>query len=499
MLRVKIYSVLLVTLIIVSAWLRLANLGYSNYQGDEIKALAGPAQGQSLGDFLLEQRKGPVQFVLSYLIKLAHPSQANELLTRLPFAVAGILGIYFFYRLVNLHYGKKIAIYSAAFLSVNGLLIGLTRIVQYQSLVILFSILALYSFSLALKSQRWTITGIYTGMLLWAAAILSHYDGVFIAPFAIYLLARWYTSRSDLPATFRRKHLLIPAAMAVFLLGIFFIPYFFELKDTTLQYWLLRFAGEEELSGTPSSLFTFQLYNPLLAIYLYFFFGMLSIFQFRKALPIWLWFLFPWILLEAVIADPGTHVYTYILPACILVAIGITVLEQFARQLINNRSSPAVITGGTALIIIFLSIVSHLIFVDHTPEYPWEQRRILSWTIGAPDGEYRVWAFGFPYNRQWDAIGEYITSTENNGYYATNENKSISGYYVPYIFNINQSGYYIHIYHPQSFRDKLADDKIRYWTKNYSAVKTFNNKGRIVAEIYDMPPGNIEEIRNQGY
>jgi hypothetical protein len=35
--------------------------------------------------------------------------------------------------------------------------------------------------------------------------------------------------------------------------------------------------------------------------------------------------------------------------------------------------------------------------------------------------------------------------------------------------------------------------------KNYTPVKTFENEGRTVAEIYAMPAGNIEEIRNQGY
>ncbi len=497
--RAKIQLIPLGILILVTAWLRLANLGYSDYQGDEIKALAGPIQGQSLTNFLLEQRKGPAQFILTYLINFVHPSHANEFLTRLPFALAGILSIYFFYRLVFLLYGKKIAIYAALLLSINGLFVGLTRIVQYQPLVILFSVLALYCITLALDSPHLSISGLYMGMFFWAAAILSHYDGVFIAPFALYLLGRWYAAHTELPASFRRRHLAVSAGLGVLLLAAFYIPYFIELRNSTIEYWLQRLAGEDEPIGTPSSLFTFQLYNPLLALYLYIFSAGMSILRIRKTMPVWLWFLLPWLILEGFIADPGTHIYTYILPATILVAFGFAVLESLVRRLVGERTSFALTAGGAALAITFLSAVSHLIFIDHTPEYPWEQRRILYWTVGAPDDEFRVWAFGFPYNRQWEAIGEYVASNGNNGYYSTNENKSISGYYVPYVFDINQSGYYIHIYHPQSFRDKLADDKIRYWTKNYPPVKTYLNEGKTVAEIYDMPPGNIGEVRSQGY
>lgn len=486
-------------LILVTGWLRLVNLGYSDYQGDELKALAEPMHGQSMTNFLLDQRKGPVQFILTYLINLAHPSLANEFLVRLPFALAGILGVYFFYRLTTLLYGRKIAIYAALLLSINGLFVGLTRIVQYQPLVILCSILALYWLSLAISSPRWAVSGLYLGMLTWSAAILSHYDGVFIAPFALYLLSRWYAARMELTASNRRRHLAVSAALGALLLAAFYLPHFIEIRNSTIEYWLLRLTGEDEPTGMPSSIFTFRLYNPLLALYLYVFLGGMAFLRIRKNLLVWIWFLFPWLILEGIIADPGTHIYTYLLPTTILAAFGIITLEDLARRLLGERQSLALVAGGAALVILFLTAVSHFIFVDHTPEYPWEQRRILLWTIGAPGGEYRVWAFGFPYNRQWESIGDYVAANQGNGYYATNENKSIAGYYISMPFDVNRSGYYIHIYHPQSFRDRLADDKIRYWTKNYTPVETYQNVGKTVAEIYEMPPGNIEDIRSQGY
>ena len=147
---------------------------------------------------------------------------------------------------------------------------------------------------------------------------------------------------------------------------------------------------------------------------------------------------------------------------------------------------------------IALSLSSY-IFIDHTPEYPWEQRRILLWTIGTPDTDYRMWVFGFPYYRHWEEISEFVRSESASQYYATNENKSISSYWIPQTFDVNRAGYYIHIYYPQSFRDRLADDKIRYWTKTYPPVKTYTYLHKVVAEIYLMPPGGVDEIKSQGY
>jgi len=479
-------------------WLRLVNLGYSDYQGDEIKALSAPMAGQGLFDFLLEQRKGPVQFLISYLMRLVHPTLDNRTLTRLPFALAGIAAVYFFYRLVELHYGRRAALIASLFLAINGLFIGLARIVQYQSIVILFSILALYCTSLALIEQRWKVYGLYTGMLCWVGAVLAHFDGVFIAPLMIYLLARWYRENKGLDARRRFLHIAIPALLGALALAAFYVPYFLSLQESTQQYWWLRIAGEESEAGEPSSLFTFTLYNPLLAIYVYAALGALSLVRLRQSYPVWLWLALPWITLELLISDPGTHIYTYLLPACIMVALGTEALGDIFERLIGERISWTSVLALVRLVIVFLSAVSHLIFIDNTPEYPWEERSILLWTVGKPDTRYRLWVFGFPYYRRWEEVSEYVTQGGGD-YYATNENKSISSYWVPYLFDINRAGYYIHIYYPQSFRERLADDKIRYWTKNYPPVSTYIVKHKVVVEIYSMPPGGVDEIKSQGY
>jgi hypothetical protein len=153
------------------------------------------------------------------------------------------------------------------------------------------------------------------------------------------------------------------------------------------------------------------------------------------------------------------------------------------------------------LLFVALAGIAHLIFVDHTPEYPYEKRGILLWDIGGGDKvrDFKLWTFGFPYNRRWEDIREFVITTENNGYYATNENVSISVYYVPFKYFVERAGHYIYIYNPQSFKSWDSRDKVQYWRAKHKPVKVLENEGRVVAEIYYMPPGSLEEIKNAGY
>jgi len=501
----KIKFVPILLLIFITFWLRLVNLGYSDYYGDEIKAMWLPERHQSAIEFLYDQKKGPIEFLVTYLVKFRDPDYSNEFLLRLPFTLAGILGIFFFYRLVELHFGKKIALYATLLLSINGIFVGLMRIAQYQSFVILFSILTLYAFSLALLQERWKYTGIYTGVICWTAALLTHYDGIFIAPFALYLLYRWCRANNDLPLQRRIMHIAIPFVLSALVIGIYFVPYMLSISSSTKIYWAERIAGE----GIPdiersSSFLNFQIYNPVLGVYVYLALGVLSLPKVKRTLPVILWFALPWIVLEGIIFDPGTHIYTYLLPATILVAFGLETLERILEKILVNVLG--IIWGKRlnlawlALLFGSLAFISHWIFVDHTPEYPFEQKRIIFWTLGGPYGDYKTWLYGFPYYRGWEAIGEYVTSSEGKWYYYTNEHTSISDFYVHYGHSVVNAGQYVYILHPQSFiGSDGVKEKASYWQTHYPPVKIFEIDGKVVAEVYEMPPGELEAIQEAGY
>jgi hypothetical protein len=449
-----------------------------------------------------------MQFLLTYLVKPLSDNYRDVLVTRLPFTLAGLLAIFVFYKLVDLHYGKKTALLAALLFTTNGIFIGLLRVVQYQPYVMLFCLLALYSFSLAASRKEWTQRGIYAGMLCWGVALGTHYDGVFIAPFAFYLLFRWYGKNAGLPARTRLIHLAIPAGLCAVLLAAFYIPLFLSASQDTYAYWLGRITETSEIVHPSSSIFTFQVYNPLLTLYLYVPAGLLSLLQIKKIWPVLAWFLFPWIILEVIVRDPGTHIYTYLIPATLLVTFGLLTFEELLEKAIGGRIGNLVNLAFLSLAILFMAGVNHLIFVDHSPEYPWEQRRVLFWVIGKPDQTYVLWQYGFPYYRHWREISDYVCAAQSlsctdpyatQGYFSTNEDKILASYYLPMQFDIDQSGYYVHINNPKNFKESVAKEKVKYWIKNHPPVKVYENDGRVVAQLYLMPTGTVDQIRSAGY
>ena len=57
----------------ITLYLRLANLGYSDYLADEVLALIRLAPGQTLLDLILSKPRGPLQYIITYLIGLVRP------------------------------------------------------------------------------------------------------------------------------------------------------------------------------------------------------------------------------------------------------------------------------------------------------------------------------------------------------------------------------------------------------------------------------------------
>ena len=481
----------------VTVWLRLSNLGYSDYQGDEIKALYRPQAGQELFEFLLSQRKGPAQFLVTYVVGIFNPSYNNQLLVRLPFAIAGILSVYFFYKFAKLEFGKTIAFYSSFFISTNGLFVAFARIVQYQSFVTLFSILALYFLSLSTKYKTWRIYGLYLGMCCWGISILAHYDGVFIAPFALYIIHKWYVSKANLLSrVLKLKHLIFVFAIFTIIIAVFYIPFFFSLSESTKAYWSDRITKK---SG--SSISTFTTYNPTFVVYFYALLGLISLFKFKQLFTVWLWFLFPLLFMEVLVSYPGTHIYTYLIPFCILIAYGLREIGPLSKKIFKNKSN-FINNSTSAFMLLLIFLVSNTAFVEHSKEYPWEKKSFLMWEFPI---KRRLSLFGFPYYRHWEEIGLYLKKVAgSDGYYITNEKKSIVRYYVPSNFinlqlqadthKLDGYVYIIYIKNPQSRTELILDKEPSYWDR-YKPITTFSNDNKMVVKIYRLSASELEKIK----
>ena len=506
-------------LVIAASILRIQNLGYSDYQGDEIKALfpTSSSFGNNIFSYLLDQRKGPGQFIITYLIKFINSSYTSEFITRLPFALAGIFSIIFFYKLINLHFGKKIAFYSSIFLTTNGFFIAFSRIVQYQAFMIFFVILALYYLTLAIKEEKYRFKGIYLGLLCWSISILFHYDGIFIAPFATFLLLNWYKENTDF------KTILKAGALAAIPVIIFYVPFLFTLSQKTVDYWSGRITGDVS-SKLSSSLYLFSVYQPIYIVHFYVILFVMAIFallvkhahkylskiKFVNNIPdviknrqtlnwLILWLLLPFVFLELIVYIPGTHIFNYLLPMTVLLSYGILFIEEFL-QLFKRYFLPNVLSFvGLTVFFSFLFVQSYAIFVDNTKEYPFEGEYFLLWELPQPNPIYHLSIFGFPYYRNWEGIKEVISNTDNNGFYSTNERESISRYYVPLAKSTDNAGHHIYIINPQSFTGHIYQDKAAYWAEKYPPVFTFSKGGQDLVRIYYMEPGTSAEIQVKGF
>lgn len=293
--------VILVVLFGVAGFLRFWNLGYSDYQGDEIKALYNPKEASSI-KFFLDQRKGPMQFAVTAALKTFSPDYRNRFLLRLPFALAGFGSVVVFYFLAKTLFGEKIALYSTMFFATNGFFIAFSRIVQYQSLVIFFGLLAVYLIyravnktplsnasqaeggqEIADSQEAGRVPVIKNGLLLagfmcWALSILSHYDGVFFGPIIAGILLSAFVRQGNSQEKLRFvKSLITSTLVFVALNGLFYVPFTLNLSQSTTDYWAGRISGS--VSGKISSTrYLFSVYQPIYVLHVYTILGVLGFF-----------------------------------------------------------------------------------------------------------------------------------------------------------------------------------------------------------------------------
>jgi len=505
----------LVLLLLALVFLRLVNLGYSEYQGDEIQALYLPKSGQTLPQFLLDQKKGPIQYLVTASVKGLSNNYDNAFLTRLPFSLAGIVAGVMLYLLVKSALDKGTALLALLFYSTNGLFVAFSRIVQYQTLVALFVTASLY------MAQRLYSTGktryLYYSVGMWGLGLLTHSDAMFIAfpLLAFYIL--WARKNS---LSFKRflSRIFPPFIVLDLVLLGYYIPLILNASAHTQNYWLGRFSGDIT-SGIISSAYLFSVYQPIYGLQIYKIVGLLGLiafvfkliyrskalffltskFRFRFVpvvqqdghddfmiiqLGLLFWFGSALVFMELLTKFPGTHVWTYLLPLFIFMGHG---LNQF-YILIKPLFIKYVYITLVLILVLFLGYQSYAIFIDHGKEYPWERKPFLVWELKKPNTGYQLSLFGFPYYRGWKDLANFFVTDGQSGYYWDNEKASLSRYYIPLIRDNKKAGYFIRINRPQTFTSEIINKRGAGWAVLNQPVKVFYNKdGRQVAMVYLVP------------
>lgn len=495
--NLKIFLILVILLF--ASWVRIQNVGYSDYQGDEIKAFFNPAQDGEYIQFLLDQRKGPNQFIVTGLIKEITNNYENYFLTRIPFALAGVLSVVVFYFVVRNYFGTNIAIWGSVFFATNGFLIAFSRIVQYQAFVILFGLLGILLHQLFQNTKRYGF--LYLSGVSFAISILFHYDGVFfVLPVIVIGIRSLFKDRKNL------LHHIFAILVSITVLLSFYIPFVLNLSEQTLSYWQGRISGDVS-TKISSSYYLFTVYQPIYVIHFYIlitfmgFFAIIFPYLDQKInlglktpfsskislnlLGILIWGIVPLIMLEVFVSVPGTHIYTYLIPGMILMAYGLNFFFEFIRHNLNQIFTKVYIFGNI-LLFLFLAAQAHTIFVDNQRgEYPWEDKKFLIFTMNRPTPIFHLSMFGFPYNRNWQGVSEFMKDKPN--YYSTNEREPITRYYVKNQKAGDKIGYFIWIEAPQSFTEEIKNERTRTYVKDKEPVFVSSNPSGNKTLIYYIP------------
>lgn len=497
--------IFLVLLLVLTIFTRFYNLGYSDYIGDEHKAFYQPLQGQSIFNFFMEQRKGPMQFFVSYLPYLVTHNFRLELAERIPFAIISVAAVLVFYLFVKkLTENRTSAMLAAFLLSFNGFIVGFGRIAQYQNLNLLFSFLALYFYldvfrpennSKIMKSSLW-------GTIFWSLSVLSHWDAIFILPVVVVFFVKFLKSEN-----FSRQEktnlILKNFLLGSFILLPFLLPYsYFQFHYPANKEYFSRRIEFGHINFE-RYLLLFRLYNPILFTPVVFIFGLAGFYFWKSSYPLIIWFTANYLIFEIFVRKPGTHVYNFVIPLLILTTVTFSALIQAARGL--SRFIWIILITG---ILVFLFYQTSLLFVDHRVEYPRDQKIVFDLTklqnyfynkkrveeeqrnyIVLATSEYtldeKLPLFGFPHKRYWNEINDYINSqNEQNDSelgYITNEDKTISEWYMDAKYNLNKNFYIIGIRKPLSFVDDSQFPQIG----NKTNIKEFfNDYGDTVTTIY---------------
>lgn len=502
--KLKTPSVLLgILLLVLIGVLRFIDLGYSDYISDEPGTFfyRGGKKNPEMSkvEFVLSQRKGPIQLFVGYVPFVLAGNYNNELAQRIPFAAANVLGILVFYGFVlKSTKSSFLAFVSAFILGVNGLISAYGRIAQYQNLILLFNSVALYFFAdlLLVKKRKISESRLLKSSLIGTfficASFLSHWYGAFVLiPVILFVFVFFVNKKYS--RDFKLRLFVSNVVLASVLILPFLIPYVsYQRENAENLIYADKIFGFGEPFTDRADKSQFTLYNPFYVYEVYtlgvvfstilFIYGLIK----KKPDPLLgifiFWFLSLLFIFRFFISYSGLHFYHLFFPSAFLVGYLFYALHPILPH--KLKLFPIIFT---IIVLGFLYYQTFILFVDHTKEYPWETEEIFGKKTQSYSHEdsFRH-KTGFPHKRYWKEISDFIT-TENakNGIevgYVTNEDKAIAKFYMAQPREMSSDGYYaIGIKKPNSFATDYKFPQI----KNKHTIKKFENEfDKTVVNIY---------------
>ena len=213
----------LLSLALVGGFMRLPNLGYSEFQGDETRALLRTAEAiQGYGDALMTHKKGPGEILLPGSLYVL-VGQIHEAAARLPFTLLNLTGLFAIYLLGWRLFGPVAGWSAAMILALDGYFIGFGRIVQYQSMVfclVVLTVLALYRLT---RTQQGLVRYLTLAAIFLGTGLLAHYEAALATLPALYLLYRIWRGGVELGRLARA--MIVPVLVGAAILVAFYVPF----------------------------------------------------------------------------------------------------------------------------------------------------------------------------------------------------------------------------------------------------------------------------------
>ncbi len=410
--------------------LRLPWFGYREIQGDEGIVLVRAADAL-LGDGveLLLHRKGPMEILLS-MGMWGLLGEINDVWVRLPFLLCNLFSLAIFYRLSERWFGRQTAVLATSLFAIVGFHVAFSRVVQYQSLVMMWGLGAVLAAERYRAEGRRVDLTLASGLL--AAGLLSHYDAILFAPASLtLLLCRWISKRH-----FPWREVALATAIGTVMLALFYVPFVLGPDfQNTLGYLLNERVGTDSGGSLGDVWQMVTFYNSS-----WFIVGV-SGFAVAGLISLWfkwqdwmvrfaavLLFLAPFLFYIGIVSVPRTHVYTFFPGLTLLAAVGLVKLAEVAQ----SRSTVLLRLGQVGFGLWFVICASYiwLLFSWGPGEVQrnWESARpnsTLFWTTWDEPPKFGL--FGFPYQAGWRNLGQ---ADLEGLVYASNEEEEITNWYM---------------------------------------------------------------------
>lgn len=500
-------------LLLLAGHFRLHGLGYSEFQGDEARAMLLAArllESQDL-ETLLWHKKGPLEVLLP--AAGVRRGDLRESTARLPFALAGLGVVLAGYALGRRLWGGRAAFTAALVLALDGYLIAFSRIVQYQSVVALCSVLAVWCawrwYSREARGRRYlTLAALFLAFGTWA-----HYEAVLAAVPVAYLVASRARRERWSAGTWVRR-LAAPVLVGAAVTAAFYVPFVLHPQfSTTFRYIAeRRVGGAAPYNKLGDYFLRASFYNASYVVVLMLaglvavlavklraalgrhgwlgvgvwlaalailvvqpgLFGLeseggersLAILVFLPVLAVlllsptvdarWrmvlLWFAVPFLVAGFLVQKPHTHFYTMVPAAALLVGWGADQAVAWLEGRWSRRPALAVAAAAGVGFVVLAGWYQQQVFLRQVPEYKRVYPEAAAPGYWMPYGDElpRGGYFGFPYRAGWNEVRALFADGTLQGSYDSNEERLITGWYTGGAVRCSENPrYYLVSWNPQ--------------------------------------------------